>query len=250
MKKVGLQLYSVRDAMDKDVAGTLKTISEDGYQGVQLAGTYDKDANQWKSMLDEYGLEACGMHVGLEMLSDDAVLDEWIEFSKIVGNKKLIVPYVDEQWRSKEKYEELAGLLNQASEKVQAAGLALGYHHHDFEFAQLENGETGWGILERLTSSYPVYFEIDVYWTEFSGVDTIALFDRLKDRVFSVHIKDMISEDGERKSGPVGSGTLNLQAMIEQVSTDWLVVEQEHFDEAPLKEVGPSAAIVKKWTGA
>ncbi|PPA69843.1 sugar phosphate isomerase/epimerase family protein [Jeotgalibacillus proteolyticus] len=249
MKKIGLQLYSVRDAMEKDVAGTLKTLSEYGYEGVQLAGTYEKDAEQWKSMLGEYGLQAAGMHISVDLLSDEALLDEWIEFSKVIGNKKLIIPYVDEQWRTKEKFEELAELLNKASRKVEAAGLALGYHHHDFEFAELENGETGWGILERLTSNYPVFFEVDVYWTEFSGVDTVELLKRLEDRVFSIHIKDMISDGGERRSGPIGTGTLDLKGIIKQVSLDWLVVEQEHFEGEPLEEVGPAPAVLREWTG-
>ncbi|MDG5472702.1 sugar phosphate isomerase/epimerase [Jeotgalibacillus sp. ET6] len=249
MRKVALQLYSVKEAMEQDVSGTLKTVSEQGYEGVQLAGDYGKSGAEWKTMLDEYGLKPAGMHVPVDLLQDEETLQKQIDFSKTIGNEKLIVPFVDESWRSKDKYEELAQLLNQASTKVQDAGLLLGYHHHDFEFTSLENGETGWSILERETAAHPVHFEIDVYWTEFSGVDTVDMLKRLQDKAFSIHIKDMIVDGTDKKSGSVGAGVLNLKEMVLQSSTDWVVVEQEHFDQEPLQEVGPSATVVKKWLG-
>jgi len=94
MRKVGLQLYSVKEAMEKDLESTLKTVSSQGYEGVQLAGDCGKEATEWKALLSNYQLEAAGMHVPVDALQDDELLHKWIEFSKEIGNEKLIVPYV------------------------------------------------------------------------------------------------------------------------------------------------------------
>ncbi|KIL49489.1 sugar phosphate isomerase/epimerase family protein [Jeotgalibacillus soli] len=248
MRMVGLQLYSIREDIEKDFAGTLKAVAEYGYDGVQLAGDYGKEASEWKTALNGLGLKPAGMHVPLEVLENEALLNETIQFSKEIENTKLIIPYLPEEWRTEEKYKEVAEMLNVTGRRVQEQGLTFGYHHHDFEFLQV-NETTGWDILEQKTVPDVVHFEIDVYWTEYSGVQTNELLKRLNKRVLSLHIKDMVQENGEKKSTSVGKGTLKLKEIILQTHTDWLIVEQEHFNGTPLNEVSTSAAVIKNWLG-
>ncbi|WP_227394691.1 sugar phosphate isomerase/epimerase family protein [Jeotgalibacillus aurantiacus] len=247
MSKVAIQLWSVKEAMEENLEGTLKQLSKAGYEGVQLAGDYGLTSNRWNELFYENNLKPAGIHVPVENFQDPEKFKKWITFSKEIGNTKLIMPYLDEDWRTADKYEEAARLLNEASQAAEKEGIRVGYHHHDFEFAKLEDGRTGWEILEKHTTDHPVYFEIDVYWTEYSGVNTYDLLERLRGRIFSIHLKDLEKREGETRTAAVGKGSLPLQSYAGAVQLDWLVVEQEHFDGEPVDEVQPSAAVVKGW---
>lgn len=91
MAKISVQLYSCKDATKEDFLGTLKKISEIGYQGVEFAGYGDISADVMKKTLDELGLCASGSHVGLDELKNN--LDYHIEYNKTLGNKYLICPW-------------------------------------------------------------------------------------------------------------------------------------------------------------
>ncbi|KIL43476.1 hypothetical protein KP77_31820 [Jeotgalibacillus alimentarius] len=247
MVKIALQLWSVKEAMEQNPEETIRQLSEAGYDGVQLAGDYGKSGAEWKQLLSENHLGAAGIHMPVTALENKDELDHWISFSKEIGNKKLIIPFVDEEWRTLSGYKKLSRLLNEAYPAVSQAGLQLGYHHHDFEFTAVEPGITGWDVLEEMTEPDQICFEVDVYWTEYAGVHTYNLLDRLKERVFSIHLKDMLEENGHKRTAAIGHGTLDLKSFADRVDTDWLVIEQEHFDGDPLEEVKPSANVVKRW---
>ncbi|TFD99827.1 sugar phosphate isomerase/epimerase family protein [Jeotgalibacillus salarius] len=247
MTKVALQLWSVKEAMEENPDNTIQALSEAGYDGVQLAGDYGKSGQEWKKLLSDNHLEAAGIHMPLTALESDSELDHWIAFSKEIGNTKLIIPFLEEDWRTLEGYKKLADLMNKALSKLSEAGLRLGYHHHDFEFVSIEPGMTGWDVIEEMTDQDDVYFEIDVYWTEYASIHTYNLLDRLKERVFSIHLKDMIEENGHKRTAAIGNGNLDLKGFADRVDTEWLIVEQEHFDGDPLEEVKPSANVVKGW---
>src|SRR5512133_139191 len=90
---VGLQVYSVREQAAKDLAGVLAAVSKIGYKGVEFAGYYDHKATEIRKMLDDNGLVACGTHTPYETILP-AKLEETIEFNKTIGNKYLIVPWM------------------------------------------------------------------------------------------------------------------------------------------------------------
>ena len=91
---LGLQLYSVRADCQKDLPGTIKTVADIGYDGVEFAGYYDYSAKDIRKLLDDNGLKCCGTHAQLDTLLGDN-LPKTIEFNKIIGNKYLIVPWLD-----------------------------------------------------------------------------------------------------------------------------------------------------------
>src|SRR5690554_8125760 len=98
MERIGLQLWSVKDACSEDFIGTLKKLSEIGYDGVEFAGFYDTPAKELKKALDEYGLKACGSHTSVSLLKDD--LENVIEYNKIIGNEYIICPSLPEEMRN------------------------------------------------------------------------------------------------------------------------------------------------------
>ncbi|AJD92616.1 hypothetical protein JMA_32990 [Jeotgalibacillus malaysiensis] len=247
MVKVAIQLWSVKEAMEENPEQTIRALSEAGYDGVQLAGDYGKTGAEWKQILSDNQLGAAGIHMPVTALENQSELDHWISFSKEIGNTKLIIPFVDEEWRTLEGYKKLAKLMNKAAVSLGKAGIKLGYHHHDFEFQKVETSMTGWDVLEETINKDLIHLEIDVYWTEYAGIHTYNLLDRLKGNIFSIHLKDMIEENGHKRTAAIGKGSLDLKGFADRVKTDWLVVEQEHFDGDPLEEVKPSAKVVKGW---
>ncbi|MFB1081858.1 sugar phosphate isomerase/epimerase family protein [Jeotgalibacillus sp. JSM ZJ347] len=247
MVKVAIQLWSVKEAMEQNPEDTIRQLSEAGYDGVQLAGDYGKSGAEWKKILSDNHMEAAGIHMPVTALENKSELDHWISFSKEIGNSKLIIPFVDEEWRTLEGYKKLTHLMNEAAEKISEAGIKLGYHHHDFEFKTVETSMTGWDVIEETSDHDHIHFEIDVYWTEYAGIHTYNLLDRLKENIFSIHLKDMVEENGHKRTAAIGKGSLDLKGFADRVQTDWLVVEQEHFDGDPLEEVKPSAKVVKGW---
>ncbi len=91
---IGLQLWSVRHQCEKDVSGVLAALAKMGYQGVEFAGYYGQSAKQLRKILDDNGLKCCGSHMKLDVLTGDK-LRETIEFNHILGNKYLIVAWME-----------------------------------------------------------------------------------------------------------------------------------------------------------
>ena len=136
---IGLQLYSVRDAMAQDFKGTLQQVKAMGYDGVEFAGLFDNSPEQVKAMCEEIGLVPISAHVPLaDMLAD---IDKVIADYKAVGCKYIVVPYVTEERRpGGELFMQMVEEIRAIGEKCKAAGLVLLYHNHDFEFKKLESG--------------------------------------------------------------------------------------------------------------
>ncbi|MGO4275982.1 sugar phosphate isomerase/epimerase family protein, partial [Paenibacillus sp. TAF58] len=94
---IGLQLYTLRDDMEKDLEGTLRHVAKLGYEGVEFAGYYGKPAAELKQLLDELGLNAFGSHISLERFRND--LQGEIDYLKTIGAKYAICPYVGAEER-------------------------------------------------------------------------------------------------------------------------------------------------------
>lgn len=225
---IALQLYTVRDAMEKDFEGTLRKVAEMGYQNVELAGFGGKAAQDVKAILDEFGLKAIGSHVGLDLLEGDG-LDKVIEDHKLLGIHFIVVPWLaEERRRDKAGYLRLAEVLNEVGETVKQEGLQLAYHNHDFEFKQQFDGKPGLEILFDETDPNLVQGEVDTYWVLFAGQDPIEFLGKYPGRFSLIHIKDMDKDD--RSFAPIGTGTLPLDAIVQAApaaGAKYLVVEQD-----------------------
>jgi len=143
--QIALQLYTVRELMAKDLAGTLRAVAAAGYRAVELAGLPETAPGALPGLLREAGLRVVASHEGIERLREDvaAVADRLAE----VDCRRVIVPWMpEEDRRTADDVRRFASELGGFARDLAARGVRLGYHNHDFEFAPLD-GSTVWDIL-------------------------------------------------------------------------------------------------------
>ena len=137
---VGLQLYSVRKDCAEDFPGTVAKVAQMGYDGVEFAGYYDYTAKDLRKLLEDNGLKCCGTHAQWATLQDDQ-LAATIEYNKTIGNKYLIVPWLDPNTHTtKQAWLDTAKKFNELAEKVRPHGMMVGYHNHAHEFKPVDGG--------------------------------------------------------------------------------------------------------------
>ena len=242
MENLALQLYSVKDAAEKDLLGVLEQVAEMGYKGVEFAGFFSHSAKEVKQKMDEVGLKAAGAHVQIDDLKND--FDAVIAYHKEIGNNLLICPSLPENMRTTaEDYKETAELFNQIGKKVADAGLAFGYHNHAFEF-DLFDGGTGFDLLYENTDPTLVKMELDCFWVIHAGHTPEKIMEKYADRLVSLHLKDLIIEEGEAISTELGHGILNAEDLIHEgrkFGAKWFIVEQENFKQDPMDSAKQNA---------
>jgi sugar phosphate isomerase/epimerase len=221
----GLQLYSVREELGKDFAGTMRLIAQMGYKTVEFAGYYDIPALQMKTILTETGLKGVSSHILLDELMSD--LYGQIEYSSIIGASYIVIPHIPrEQFIDNKLFEQLVTSLTWIGAELKRYGLQLAYHNHTLEFERIG----GKYLLEQLTDSISsdlLKLEIDVAWMAKAGVDPVTYFPQLKGRVPLIHIKDI---DREGNITEVGKGVLNfpsIYAAAKAAGLTYYFVEQD-----------------------
>lgn len=248
MKKfpVALQLYSVRDDMAADFAGTLEKVAGMGYQGVEFAGLYDHTPDEVRALCERYGLTPISAHVPYaEMIADPAgVLGAY----KAIGCRYIAIPYY--QWNfaeSGESYEQFIANVRLLGKTANDLGMTLLYHNHDFEFEKMDGAYR----LDRLYADVPadlLQTELDVCWVKVGGEEPAAYIKKYSGRAPVVHLKDFYGEKSEsmyeligvattkpvRPDGfefrPLGKGLQNFPPILEaakEAGTEWVVVEQD-----------------------
>lgn len=220
MKKINLQLYSVRDDVAKDFKATLKKVSEIGFTGVEFAGFHGVDAKTMKSWLDEYALEAVSSHS--DVFNN---LDETIEYLSTVGAKHIVLPAA--QFDNKEIVLKLAEDLNSVGEKCKKNGLTLGYHNHSFEFEKDEEGKWLLDVLFENTDPSLVSVQLDVCWSLVGGADPIEYLTKYKDRALTVHLKEVKTIDPYEGTA-IGQGMVDFAGIYNLLGDNSVyIVEQE-----------------------
>jgi sugar phosphate isomerase/epimerase len=236
-KEIGLQLYTLRDELPKDVKLTLEKVAKAGYTTVETYGFSIKDQFwgltpiELKKILDANNLKAPSGHYNLGSFLYDGNLEEVkaaIEAAKILKNEYLTVPWVDEPFRN--DFHKIAARLNEAGKMCADAGLKLAYHNHDFEFKKQDGGVTGYDILLKETDKNLVSFELDLYWVVRSGNDPLQLFKENPGRFKMWHVKDM-DKINPALNTEIGSGSIDFKlffAAIKQSGMQHFFVEQEN----------------------
>lgn len=239
---IGLQLYTLRQEMAADFTGTLKKAREIGYRHFEFAGYGSLSAADLQAFLKEIGADACGTHEGAQNFAKDAAAV--IEFNKVLGNHYIVVPSMPRNviGEGVEGIKGFARELNRYGEQAKKAGLQLCYHNHSFEFQKQDNGQTIWEILFTEADADLVKAEVDIAWVYNAGVDPIAHLEEWSDRVKLLHMKDI---DSEKKLAPVGTGVIDLAAVVKtakEIGVDWFIVEQDmaRAGKAPLDEIAIS----------
>jgi len=210
--RVGIQLYTVRGAMEKNVESTLARVAKIGYREVEFAGYFGRTPAQIRAALDANGLEAPSAHIAIA----DVRSPDWtrtLEGARTMGHRYLIVAWLDQNDRvSRDSYRAIADALLAGGAKAAEFGITLGYHNHNFEFTPLD-GKTGLEVMLDRTAGSTVVFEMDLYWIISAGQDPVAWFERFPGRFPLVHVKDSAGPP-KYEMRDVGAGTIDWKRIL------------------------------------
>jgi sugar phosphate isomerase/epimerase len=208
---IGIQLYTVRRELAKDVEGTLAKLAGIGFREVEFAGYPEGTEKSLRGILDRLHLRAPSGHVGTQALRTDWA--RTLEQAATVGQQYIVVAFVpQEERRTTDDWKRTAAAFNRAGEAAKAAGLQLCYHNHDFEFAPLD-GALPYDLLLASTDPKLVQLELDLYWITKGGRDPLDYFARWPGRFPLVHVKDMDATPN-RYFTDVGTGTIDFRRIF------------------------------------
>jgi sugar phosphate isomerase/epimerase len=188
--RVGVQLYTVRTLMEKDVDGTLASIAGIGYKEVEFAGYFNRTPDQIKAVLAKNGLTSPSAHIDYAGLTGDAWLKA-IDAAKTIGHQYLINAWVDESIRNQpDSWKKIAETYNRAGDVSQKAGIQFAYHNHNFEYAPVD-GKLPYDILLDTCDPKLVKMEMDLCWISAAKKDPIDYFRKYPGRFPLVHVKGL-----------------------------------------------------------
>ncbi|MFY0654563.1 MAG: sugar phosphate isomerase/epimerase [Cyclobacteriaceae bacterium] len=230
-KDMGMQAYSVREALDKDFAGSMKKIADIGYKYIEAYGMgldgklFNMPPAEYKKIVNDLGMELLSTHATY-FTPDQA--QAVIDASSEAGLKYLVIPYLEEQYR--QDYYKIAENLNAVGELFKNTGIKFCYHNHDFEFETV-NDEVALDVMIRETDPELVSFEADLYWIKKGGYDPMEYLKKFPGRFSLYHVKDAKPDLSQTT---VGEGTLDFEALInakDMVGMDYYFVEDERTDD-------------------
>jgi sugar phosphate isomerase/epimerase len=243
---VGVQVYSVRSVAEKDLAGTLAKIAAMGYEGVEFAGYYGHSAKAIRKMLDDNGIVCCGTHTGMDTLSDKN-LAATIEFNRTLGNKYLVVPWLDPKSDNpRDAWLKYAERFNVLAEKVRPHGMMVGYHNHAHDHAPIGD-TTPWDILFSNTAK-DVVMQIDTGNMMSGGGDPIAILKKYPGRATTVHLKE---HSATNPKAMIGEGDVKWGEILKLCrtvgGTQWYIVEEEKDVYPPMEGIEISLRNLRKF---
>ena len=224
---VALQLYTLREELEKDFTGTLEKVAALGYQGVEFAGFGPLSPEEVKALCDRLDLKPVAAHVPLQRLREE--LDTVIKELKTVGIGYCVCPYLMPDQRSEAHYQALIPFLNETGMRLNQEGITLCYHNHDFELERLEDGRMALEAIYADTPADVLQAELDVYWLKKAGEDPAAWLKQYAGRSPLVHLKDMTADE-EQFFAELGTGSVDLEAILhlgEEAGVMWWIVEQD-----------------------
>lgn len=274
--KVGLQLYSVRDAMNEDMDTTFKAVKEMGYDYVEFAGgTGGRTAAEVRQLLDKNGLCCVSVHQSPTVFQNDP--RQAMEFAKALGASYTAIPIPPKRLDSYlSDWDGITALYREMAKTAKENGLKQLYHNHAFEFERLD-GEYVLDKLFAAVSRDEMQPEFDTAWVHYAGIDPTVYIEKFSGHVEVVHLKDFacslfgstpvwqwIAENGpENKPAsmeaagfsyqPVGSGIQDWHAILqacERAGTEYVIVEQDESPDRPaLEAAAMSRAYLKSTFG-
>ena len=194
ISKVGVQLYTVRDLMKTDFAGTIAKVASIGYKEVEFAGYYDHSPKDVRAILDKVGLTAPACHVGMDVVENH--WPETIDAAHTIGHTFIVCPWIDEKDRnSADSWKRIIEVFNKAGEASKKANIQFAYHNHWWEFGPNASlgGKLPYDYLLASTDPNFVKMEMDLGWISVAGQDPVAYFKRYPGRFPLVHVKDFKS---------------------------------------------------------
>ena len=205
----GVQLYSIRNELEKNVPQTLAALSAAGFREVEFAGYYQIPPGQMKALLEQSQLRAVSTHVGLEQLYTD--LCGQLDYARCLGVRYIVLPYVaPEIFADPSRFAELRQCLICIARQIRACGFQFLYHNHEAEWKRSGSGFILDDLLQAVGPEW-MQLELDTYWIAKAGLDPVLMLKRYAGLVKAIHLKDM-SADGE--IAEVGRGVLDWSSIL------------------------------------
>jgi sugar phosphate isomerase/epimerase len=235
---LGLELYTVRHLLDKDVPGTLKLVKDWGFEDVEGGNWYGRSAADFKTLIGQYGLRMQSVLGGYEKFRDD--LPSLISDAKAVGAKYLGTAWIPHQGAfTRETVDQASADFAKWGKALAAEGLQFHYHVHGYEFQPSPDGT----LLDTLIKQSPagdVAFEMDVFWVVRGGGNPVALLQKYPGRFLLMHLKDIAKgtptgdptgSAPDETSVPLGTGQVDWPAVVKAAKaggTKFFYIEDEH----------------------
>jgi sugar phosphate isomerase/epimerase len=236
--KLGIQLYTVRDELEKDFSGTLRFLVEQGIEGVEFAfyyGNYEPD--ELAEVLSNYGLETYGIYEALDNIAD--ANSKVYDYAKALNCKYLTSGCPEDILKN--NFAECLDKLKKASQAVRAKGLSLCYHAHAYEFDKYDLRS----YLEIILDETDLLFEADTAWIHAGGKNVKVYLEKYKDKIPLIHIKD-ITRDIDYTE--LGTGVVNFNEVIDfahNSQVEWLAYEQDLSKIGELESTKRSLKFIK-----
>jgi len=224
---VGLQLYTIRDAMAEDVPGSLKKVSDIGYKYVELASYsdgrfYGFEPAEFRRMVEDLGMEVLSSHTQVEAAGitlDNA--KKMADAHAELGVKYCVQPWIEEVDRNIETYRKMVADWNEVGRIMKESGIQFGYHNHNFEFVNIEGIVPYYDIFLKELDPDMVTMEIDLFWATKAGQDPVEMFNRYPGRFKLFHMKDMYTREDpffevmKEDIARVGEGVIDFKRILE-----------------------------------
>jgi sugar phosphate isomerase/epimerase len=262
-KYIGLQLYTVRDAMAVNPATALTKVAQVGFNSVEGATYtgdekfYGMDAKTFKGVLKQNGLVMLSSHyrLGEEKTNGKdtmgTMLHDWdkaVDDAAEVGLKYMVCAYLSDPERGNlDHYKKLADDFNKAGERCKKAGIQFCYHNHDFEFKQ-QDGKYPYETLLTNTDKNLVKMEMDLYWVTKAKQDPIKLINDNPGRFPLFHVKDM-DKTSAGSFTEVGNGIIDFKSIFkhaDKAGMKYFFVEQDKTPGDPFNSISQSFNYIKK----
>lgn len=262
-KYIGLQLYTVRDAMSANPAAALAKVARVGFNSVEGATYtgdekfYGMDAKTFRNVLKQNGLVMMSSHyrLGEEQTNGKdtigTILHDWdraVDDAAEVGLKYMVCAYLSDVERgSPDHYKKLAKHFNKAGERCKKAGIQFCYHNHDFEFKQ-QDGKYPYETLLANTDKNLVKMEMDLYWVTKAKQDPIKLINENPGRFPLFHVKDMDKTPAGNFT-EVGNGIIDFKNIFkhaDKAGLKYFFVEQDKTPGDPFASITQSYNYIKR----
>ncbi len=247
---VGLELYSVRDELKKDLTGTVRAVAKMGYQCVEFYAPYlawtPQQAKDMRALMDELHIRCYSTHNGENAFTGDT-LQRATELNQIIGSKYIVMASAN-RVTSLDGWKAVADKLNQADEKIKAQGLHTGYHNHQTEFTPLD-GKRPMEILAANTSK-DVMLQLDVGHCIETGADPVAWIKQNPGRIQSLHLKDWSRDPAVGFKALLGEGVAPWKELFAAAETtggaEFYLIEQEGSRYSPMETAERCLAAYRK----
>lgn len=221
-----LQLYTVRDHLEKDFLATLKQVKAIGYDFVETAGFGGNTAAEAHALMESAGLSPVSAHVGYPDATRHP--ETVIDTARALGVSYVATGIFFEGGGTREDWVSAGKALDAAGAQLRQAGIQLCYHNHAHEFVQF-GGEYAYDLMMAAAKPANLQAQIDTYWVKDAGLDPVAVIRQYAGRCPLLHIKDM-SAGTPHTFAEVGAGIIDWPPVFEAgkaAGATWFIVEQD-----------------------